>query len=68
MSAGSLPDTPPAWIHSPTRLVADPIHPLPGNHLPAVDRWRFNIPCSRVDIVLTLPQPPLYLRTCRLIC
>lgn len=68
MSAGGLPDAAPALIHTPDRQSTDPVYPLPGNCRTAADLLQSTPSCSRVNVVFSLPDLPLYLRTCRLIC
>jgi len=68
MSSGSLPDAAPALVHTPDRQSIDPVHLLSGNCRTAADLLPFTSPGSRVTSVLALSDPPLYLRTCRLIC
>jgi hypothetical protein len=68
MSAGGLPDAAPALIHTPDRHSTDPTHMLSGNCRAAADLLQSPPLGSRVNMVLGLPDPPLYLRTCRLIC
>lgn len=68
MSAGGLPDAAPALIHTPDRHSTDPTHLLSGNCRAAADLLQSPPLGSRVNMVLGLPDPPLYLRTCRLIC
>ncbi len=68
MSAGSLPDTAPALIHTPDRQTTDPIQLLAGSSHTAADLLPFTSPGSRVAGVPALSDPPLYLQTCRLIC
>ena len=68
MSARGLPDAAPAFVRTPDRQSTDPIYPLLGSCRTAADLMQFTSPGSRVNMVLALPDPPLYLRTCRLIC
>ncbi|MEE4112068.1 MAG: hypothetical protein V2I40_04585 [Desulfobacteraceae bacterium] len=68
MSARELPDAAPALVPTPDRQSTEPIYPLVGNCCTAADLLQSPHPGSRVNMVLALPDPPLYLRTCRLIC
>jgi hypothetical protein len=67
MSAGSLPDTAPALVHTPDRQSTDPVQLLAGIRHTAADLLPFTFPGSRVAGVPAFSDPPLYLRTCRLI-
>ena len=68
MSAGSLPDTSPALIHAPDRQSTDTVYLLSGNCPTATDLLQPSPPGSWFTMVLALPDPPVYLRTCHLIC
>jgi len=68
MSAGVLPDAAPALVHTPDRQSNDPVHLISGNCRTAADLLPFTSPGSRFTGVPTFSGPPVYLRTCRLIC
>ncbi|WP_372682766.1 hypothetical protein [Desulfosarcina sp.] len=68
MSAGGLPDPAPALVQTPDRQSTDPVQLLSGNSHTAADLLPFTSPVSRVTGVPALSDPPVYLRTCHLIC
>jgi hypothetical protein len=68
MSPGSLPDPAPALVHPPDRQTTDPVQLLSADSHTAADLLPSTAPGSRVTGVPDLSDPPVYLRTCHLIC
>ncbi|MFO7715384.1 hypothetical protein [Desulfosarcina sp.] len=68
MSANSLPDAAPALVHTPDRQSMDTVLLLWGNGRTAADRMHLSPPGPGVTRVPASAAPPVYLRTCRLIC
>jgi hypothetical protein len=68
MSAGNLPGAAPALIHTPDRPSTNTVYLLSGNCPTATDLLQSPSVRSWITMVLALPDPPVYLRTCRLIC
>jgi hypothetical protein len=68
MSAANLPDSAPALVHTPDRQASDPGQLLSGSSHTAAGLLLFPSTGLRITGLPALPDPPVYLRTCRLIC
>ncbi len=68
MSTGSLPDAPLALIQTAQTAPFDAIHLLLSSSNATVSDRSHNFSISRIDTGATIPTPPLYLQSCRLIC
>ena len=68
MSAGTLPDAPPALIQTMHETPVDPIHLLMRGSNAAACAQAGHLSTSAIDHGPEFPCPPLYLKTCRLIC
>ena len=68
ISAGSLPDTPPALIQTTQESPFNTIHLLLSKSNPAICPQPYRLSISWVDTGPVIPTPPLYLQSCSLIC
>ena len=68
VTTNSLPVAPPALTQATQRGTADTIHLLPSGFIAAMSDQSHRLSISIHDTGSTIPAPPLYLQSCRLIC